>query len=85
MSKIKLSKWELKPDKEVYFMVRDYIIIAVSSLVVGVIITLILLGIVSRQGIDIFRNLWLLAVPAILALTLNIILLELYRNFRKRK
>lgn len=65
-------------------MVRDYIILAVSSLVVGIIITLILLGIVSRQEINIFQNLWLLAIPAIIALTLNIILLELYRKFRKK-
>jgi len=66
-------------------MVRDYIILAVSSLAAGVVITLIMLGIISRQGINIFQNLWILAIPAVIALTLNIILLELYHKFRKRK
>jgi len=66
-------------------MARDYIIIAVSCLVMGVIITFIILGIVARAGINFFQNLWLLAIPAILALFLNIALLELYRKFRQKK
>ena len=66
-------------------MVRDYIILAIGSIVVGVVITFILLGIVARAGIDLNRNIWLLAIPAVLALLLNVILLEIYRKFRSRK
>ena len=66
-------------------MVRDYIILAGSCLVVGLIITFIMLGAIARAGINMNQNLWLLAIPAVLALTLNIILLELYQKFRKKE
>ncbi len=66
-------------------MVRDYIILAAGCLVAGVIVTFIILAASVRAGIDLNQNLWLLAIPAVFALTLNIILLELYRKFRKRK
>ena len=66
-------------------MVRDYIILAISSIILGVVITFVLLGIVARAGIDLNRNIWLLAIPAVLALLLNVILLEIYRKFRSRK
>ena len=66
-------------------MVRDYIFLAVGCVVVGVVLTLVVLGMSVRLGIDIAKNLWVLAIPAVLSLTLNIILLELYHKFRKRK
>ena len=67
-------------------MVREYIFLAAGCVSVGVVITLIVLGFSQRFGIDIFDEyLWVLAVPAVLSLTLNIALLELYRKYRKRK
>ena len=66
-------------------MVRDYIFLAVGSVVVGVILTFVVLGVCVRLDISIEKNLWVLAIPAVLSITLNIILLEIYRKYRGRK
>ena len=65
-------------------MVKEYIFLAAGCIGVGVILTFILLGVTVRAKLDLNENLWLLAIPAVLSLTLNIILLELYRKFRRR-
>ena len=66
-------------------MVREYIFLAAGCASVGVVLTFVVLGISVRLGIDINKNLWILAMPAVLSLALNILLLELYRKFWKRK
>ena len=66
-------------------MVRDYILMAVGCVAAGVVISLIIISVAVRAGLDLNENLWLLAVPAVLALTLNIILIEIYRKWRGRK
>jgi len=66
-------------------MVREYIFLASSCVSVGVVITFIVLGVCQRLGINIDENLWVVAIPAVLTLILNVTLLELYRKFRKRK
>ena len=65
-------------------MFKEYIVMAVSCIIVGVILTFILLGITAREGIDLNKNLWILAIPAVVSLALNIALLELYRKFKKK-
>ena len=66
-------------------MVKEYIILAVGCVTVGVVLLFVVLGVSLRLGIDIGKNFWVLAIPAVLSLILNIALLELYRKFRKRK
>ena len=66
-------------------MVIWYISLAAGCAAVGVVLTFVVLGISQRLGVDIDKNLWILAVPAFLALALNVILLELYRRFRPKK
>ncbi len=66
-------------------MVKEYIILAAGCIGVGVVLTFILLGVTVRAGLNLNENLWLLALPAVLSLSLNILLLELYRKFRKKK
>ena len=67
-------------------MVREYIFLAAGCAAVGVVITFIVLGVSRRLGIDVIgESLWVLAIPAVLSVTLNILLLELYRKFRKKK
>jgi hypothetical protein len=51
----------------------------------GVILTFVMLGITARMGVDINKNFWIVALPAIASLTLNVALLELYRKFRKKR
>ncbi len=65
-------------------MVRDYIILAAGCLSLGIIITFIVLWISQRLGIDINENWWIVAIPVVLSLIINIILVEIYHRFRKR-
>ena len=66
-------------------MVGEYIFLAVGCVVVGVVLTFVVLGVSVRLSISIEENLWVLAIPAVLSLILNISLLELYRRYRKKK
>jgi hypothetical protein len=66
-------------------MVREYIFLATGCVAVGVVIIFIVLGVCQRLGINIDENLWIVAIPAVLSLILNVVLLEIYRKFRKRK
>ena len=67
-------------------MIREYILLAVGCVALGIVFAILILVISQRMGIDfIYDSLWVLAIPAILSLTINIGLLELYRKFRKRK
>ncbi|MFC2002996.1 hypothetical protein ACFLV4_03510 [Chloroflexota bacterium] len=51
----------------------------------GLVIIFIGLAICQRLGINIDENLWVVAIPAVLSLFLNVSLLELYRKYKKRK
>jgi hypothetical protein len=66
-------------------MVKEYILLASGCVAVGVVIVFVVLAACQRFGINIEKNLWVLAIPAVLAIILNIILLEVYHRFRKRK
>jgi hypothetical protein len=66
-------------------MVREYIFLASGCVAVGVVIVFVVLAACQRLGINIEKNLWVLAIPAVLAIVLNIILLEVYHRFKKRK
>jgi hypothetical protein len=66
-------------------MVRDYIILAVGCFFVGVVIALATIAAAIRLHIDILgENVWMLAIPAVLAIVLNITLIEIYHKFRKK-
>ena len=54
-------------------------------MVVGVVLIFVVLGVSVRLGISIEDNLWVLAIPAVLSLILNIALLELHHKYRKKK
>ena len=67
-------------------MVKEYIFLAAGCVAVGLVITFIVLGVSLRLGINIMgESLWVLGIPAVLSVTLNVFLLELYRKFRKKK
>ena len=66
-------------------MVREYIFLAAGCVSVGIVLTFVMLGFLVRLGIDINKNFWVVAIPVVLSLTLNIILLELYRKYWKKK
>ena len=64
---------------------KDFIALAAGSLFFGLVLIFILLAWTSREGIDLSRNLWLLALPTVLALIFNIISIEVYSRIKRRK
>jgi len=66
-------------------MVKEYIFLAVGCVAVGIVLVFVMLGISQRLGVNIDKNMWVLAIPAVLSLLLNIALLELYHKYRRRK
>jgi len=62
----------------------SYVYLAVGSLALGIIITFSMLFLCQFLGIDINGNLWLIAIPIILAIALNIWFIELYDRYRKK-
>ena len=66
-------------------MFKEYIILAVGCVAVGVVLTFVVLGVSVRLGIDLNKDFWVLAIPAVVALILNITLLELYHRYKRRK
>jgi hypothetical protein len=66
-------------------MVKQYIFLAAGSVSLGIIITFIVLGLCQYLGFSIDQHWWVVAIPVILSLFLNIIFIEFYRNFLNRK
>jgi cytochrome c biogenesis protein CcdA len=64
-------------------MVREYIFLAGGCLSLGIIITFIVLGLCARLGINLENHWWIVAIPVVLSLILNVIFIEIYRKFRK--
>jgi hypothetical protein len=60
-----------------------YISLAAGSVFLGTIFTYLLVIGAARYNIDLSANYWLLALPSILSLLLNVLFVELYRKFRK--
>ena len=67
-------------------MIRDYIILAAGCFVIGVVIALATIAAAVRLHINLMgEHIWILAIPALLALILNVTIIELYRRFKKKK
>ena len=61
-----------------------YVFLAAASVIVGIVLVFVVLLACQYFGIDISKNWWILAIPVLLAVTLNIILVELYDRYKKR-
>ena len=61
-----------------------YIYLAVACGVLGVSITFLVIFVCQYFGIDIYKNLWVLAIPVIASAFLNVLFIEFYRKYRKR-
>jgi hypothetical protein len=65
-------------------MIRQYIFLAVGCVAVGIVITFAVLAVCQRLGISIDENLWIVAIPAVLSVLLNIALVEIYQAYRRK-
>jgi len=62
-----------------------YVYLAVGSGLLGVVLSFIVVFTCIHLGIDIFENLWVLAIPVTLAVLLNILFVELYHRYKKKQ
>ena len=65
-------------------LILIYIVLAASVFVMGVGITFGILLLCSYYGIQITTHLWLLAIPLISSLLINVFLIELYLKMTRR-
>lgn len=65
-------------------LVFIYIYLAVSCAMVGMVLVYALLLACQYFNIDLSAHWWLIALPVVLAVTLNVVLIELYRKYRKK-
>ena len=61
-----------------------YIYLASGCVTLGVVLSYLLLFICDYYGINLFKNAWLLAIPSILSVIINVFLIELYKKIRKK-
>lgn len=61
-----------------------YVFLAMGSIGLGIILSFVVVFACQYFGIDIFENLWILALPLIVAVTVNICFIELYNRFKKK-
>ncbi|MBM2824824.1 MAG: hypothetical protein HW402_488 [Dehalococcoidales bacterium] len=66
-------------------LILEYIYLAIASGILGVIITFVVIFACQYFGIDITKNLWVLAIPVTLAVSLNVCFIELYHKYKKKK
>ncbi len=66
-------------------MKLEYIYLAVASGMMGGII--IFFGILAAFffGIDLLNNMWIIGVPVVLSILINIFFIELYRKYKGKK
>ena len=65
-------------------LVLTYIYLAAGCVIVGTVMTFLLLLACQYYGIDVFKNLWLLAIPSISSLFLNVLFIELYKKASRK-
>ncbi len=61
-----------------------YIYFAVGCLLFGIVLSFIVVFTCYSLGIDIFDNIWILAIPVTLAVLLNILMIEVYMRRKKK-
>ncbi len=64
--------------------VIQYIYLAVGTGMLGMVITFAVIFASQYFGLDILKNVWLLAIPLVLSLFLNVLFIELFRRYKKK-
>jgi hypothetical protein len=62
----------------------EYVYLAVGCGMLGMGLTYVMLLVCLYYGIDISRNLWVITIPIVGTITLNILLIELLSRRRKK-
>ena len=63
----------------------ELIYFAVGCAALGILFAFILVFVLQYMGIDVYKHLWLLLIPLVLSISLNIVAIELYGRFKRKK
>jgi hypothetical protein len=61
-----------------------FVSLAIGCAGLGILMTFVLLVVCRHFDIDLTQNLWLITLPIVIAIALNILFLELYYRFKKK-
>jgi hypothetical protein len=64
--------------------ITDLIYLAIGCGALGTLLAFALVFTCQYFGIDLYKNLWLLLIPLVLSIALNITFIELYRKYKKK-
>jgi hypothetical protein len=65
--------------------ILELIYFAVGCAALGIIFAFILVFALQYFGIDVYKHLWLLLIPLVLSISLNIMFIELYGMYKRKK
>ena len=65
--------------------ILELIYFAVGCAALGIVFAFILVFVLNYMGINVYQHLWLLLIPLILSISLNIMAIELYSRYRRKK
>ncbi len=65
--------------------ILELIYFAVGCAALGVLFAFILVFTLQYLGINVYQHLWLLLLPLVLSIGLNILAIELYSRYKRRK
>ena len=65
--------------------ILELIYFAVGCAAMGILFAFILVIACQYLGIDVYKHLWLLLVPLVLSISLNILIIELYGRYKRKK
>jgi hypothetical protein len=61
-----------------------YVFLAMGSIGLGIVLSFVVVFVCQILGIDIFEHLWILALPLVIAVIINIAVIELYNRYKKK-
>jgi len=65
-------------------LVFTYIYLASGCVAIGTLLTLALITVTDRLGINLFDHIWMLAIPSILSLFLNVLFIEMFNKVLRK-
>jgi hypothetical protein len=65
--------------------ILELIYFAVGCAAMGIVFAFILVFALQYFGIDVYKHLWLLLIPLVLSISLNIMFIELYGMYKRKK
>jgi len=65
--------------------IMELVYFAVGCAAMGIVFAFILVFVLQYLGIDVYKHMFLLLIPLVLSISLNIAIIELYGKYKRRK